>query len=128
MNDNTVSLNDPVSTCTIHRRSTAQNGLEQLTVPWDDFDVLFGGDTAWKLGPEARELVAKARCRGKAAHLGRVNSQRRLQYAAAIGCDSSDGTFLAFGPDQNLPCCCGGSGRRSLTPTANPSPIRSRAR
>ena len=26
----------------------AQNGAENLTLPWDDFDVLFlGGDTAW---------------------------------------------------------------------------------
>jgi hypothetical protein len=35
--------------------------------------------------------------------MGRVNSLRRLRYAADIGCDSVDGTYLAFGPDQNLP-------------------------
>jgi hypothetical protein len=40
---------------------------------------------------------------GKGTHMGRVNSNRRLQYAATIGCDSADGTYLAFGPDQNLP-------------------------
>lgn len=82
----------------------AQNGLEHLTVPWTDFDVLFiGGDTAWKLGAEARLLVAEAKRRGKHVHMGRVNSRRRIQYAAAIGCDTVDGTFVAFGPDQNLP-------------------------
>lgn len=82
----------------------AQNGLENLPVPWNDFDVLFiGGDTEWKLGPHARRLVAEAKARGKWVHMGRVNSERRLQYAAAIGCDSADGTFIAFGPDQNLP-------------------------
>lgn len=82
----------------------AQNGLEALPVPWDDFDVLFiGGDTTWKLGRHARALVAEARRRGKPVHMGRVNSERRLRYAQAIGCDSADGTFLAFGPDQNLP-------------------------
>jgi hypothetical protein len=82
----------------------AQNGLEDLTVPWDDFDVLFvGGDTEWKLGPAARALVAEAKARGKWVHMGRVNSLRRLRYAAAIGCDSADGTYLAFGPDVNLP-------------------------
>jgi hypothetical protein len=82
----------------------AQNGLEDLTVPWDDFDALFiGGDTGWKLGPHARHLVGEARGRGKWVHMGRVNSLRRLRYAAAIGCDSADGTFLSFGPDRNLP-------------------------
>lgn len=82
----------------------AQNGLEDLVVPWDDFDALFiGGDTAWKLGPAARGLVGEARRRDKWVHMGRVNSLRRLRYAAAIGCDSADGTYLAFGPDTNLP-------------------------
>jgi hypothetical protein len=28
---------------------------------------------------------------------------RRLRYATSIGCHSADGTFLAFGPDRNLP-------------------------
>lgn len=35
--------------------------------------------------------------------MGRVNSERRYRYALAIGCDSADGTYLTFGPDQNLP-------------------------
>lgn len=82
----------------------AQNGLEDLEVPWDEFDVLFiGGDTEWKLGPHARALIAEAKRRGKWVHMGRVNSQRRMQYADAIGCDSADGTYIAFGPDLNLP-------------------------
>lgn len=82
----------------------AQNGAEDLPVPWDEFDVLFiGGDTDWKLGDAARGLVAQAKARGKAVHMGRVNSERRLRYAQMIGCDSADGTYLAFGPDTNLP-------------------------
>jgi len=82
----------------------AQDGLESLVVPWDDFDVLFiGGTTEWKLGPWARELVRQAKDRGKWVHMGRVNSERRYRYANAIGCDSADGTFLVFGPDKNLP-------------------------
>lgn len=80
-----------------------QDGLEHLTVPWHDFDVFFiGGTTEWKLGPAARQLVAEARSRGKRVHMGRVNSFMRWSYADAIGCDSVDGTFLAFGPDINL--------------------------
>jgi hypothetical protein len=82
----------------------AQDGLEDMEVPWDAFDCLFiGGSTAWKLGPGARRLVEQAKRRGKWVHMGRVNSRKRYQYAATIGCDSADGTFIAFGPDQNLP-------------------------
>ena len=82
----------------------AQDGLEDLPVPWDDFDALFvGGSTDWKLGPAARGLVAEARHRGKWVHFGRVNSLKRLRYADAIGCDSADGTYLTFGPAVNLP-------------------------
>src|SRR5215472_7315971 len=40
----------------------AQDGLEHMTIPWAEFDVLFiGGTTAWKLSPAARELVRQAR-------------------------------------------------------------------
>lgn len=82
----------------------AQDGLEQLTIPWPDIDCLFiGGTTAWKLGAEARTLAGEARRRGKWIHLGRVNSARRYRYAEHIGCHSADGTFLTFGPDTNLP-------------------------
>jgi len=82
----------------------AQDGLEDLDVPWTWFDVLFlGGSTTWKLGPAARVLTAEAKARRKRVHMGRVNSLRRLRYAAAIGCDSADGTYLTFGPDLNLP-------------------------
>lgn len=82
----------------------AQNGAEHMTLPFDEFDVLFlGGDTDWKLGPHARRLTAEARTCGKHVHMGRVNSLKRLRYADAIGCHSADGTFLAFGPDKNLP-------------------------
>lgn len=82
----------------------AQNGLEDLYVPWDDFDCLFiGGDTGWKLGPHARALTAQAHHHGKTVHMGRVNGWGRLRYARQIGCDSVDGTYLAFGPDKNLP-------------------------
>lgn len=81
-----------------------QNGAETTGLPWDEFDVLFiGGDTEWKLGRHARALTAEAKLRGKHVHMGRVNSAKRLRYAHHIGCDSADGTYLAFGPDVNLP-------------------------
>ncbi len=82
----------------------AQNGLEDMAVPWDEFDCLFlGGGTEWKLGPAAEKLTATAIEHGKRVHMGRVNSFIRLKYAASIGCDTADGTFLAYGPRKNLP-------------------------
>ncbi|WP_220188435.1 hypothetical protein [Streptomyces phytophilus] len=89
----------------------AQNGCDTLGVPWDDLDVLFlgggpvdgPGSPEWKTGPAARRLALEALGRGKAVHMGRVNSHRRLAYARWIGCATADGTYLAFGPDRNLP-------------------------
>lgn len=112
----------------------AQNGLEDLVVPWDDFDALFiGGDDAWKLGPAARGLVREAKAHGKHVHMGRVNSLKRLRYAQAIGCDSVDGTYLVFGPDKNLPKLLGWLravhqptqrvGRQSRRPPADHPPL-----
>jgi hypothetical protein len=78
--------------------------LDGPTISWDEFDCLFiGGSTEWKLGTQARALVAEAKRRGKWVHGGRCNSQRRFEYFRAIGCDSVDGTYLTFGPDTNLP-------------------------
>jgi hypothetical protein len=109
----------------------AQNGLTIQDTPWEDLDALFLGGSAeclpcgyirpatdhdtkrcpfchrrlveWKLSQAARELTAEARQRGKWVHMGRVNSAKRLRYAAGIGCDSADGTYLTNGPDKNLP-------------------------
>jgi hypothetical protein len=81
-----------------------QNGQENLPVPWDDIDVVFiGGDTDWKLSHHAAHLAYQAKERGKWVHMGRVNSRKRLQRAAVMGCDSADGTFLKFAPTTNLP-------------------------
>jgi hypothetical protein len=81
-----------------------QDGATVSTVPWDEIGAVFvGGSTDWKLGPEAAAIVAEANRQGVWAHMGRVNSLRRLRYAAWIGCDSADGTYLVFGPDINLP-------------------------
>lgn len=79
----------------------AQDGLEALPVPWDDFDCLFvGGTTKWKLSEAAYQLVADARRYGKWTHMGRVNSWQRFRTAAAAGYDSADGTVLRFDPNR----------------------------
>ena len=82
----------------------AQDGCDQLGLPWADFEVLFlAGSTDWKIGPVAERLSREARARGKTVHMGRVNSRQRLRTAEWFGCDTADGTYLAFGPDTNLP-------------------------
>ena len=82
----------------------AQNGLEDLDIPWDVFDCLFmGGTTEWKLSEVAYGLAYEAEMQGKWVHQGRANSWKRLKAAAVSGYDSADGTYLVFGPDVNLP-------------------------
>lgn len=77
-----------------------QDGMEHMTLPWDDMDWLFiGGSTDWKLGrPGAAALIRQAQERGKSVHVGRVNSARRFRRFATLGCDTADGTHIAFLP------------------------------
>jgi hypothetical protein len=80
-----------------------QDGAMTETVPWGEFECLFiGGSTEFKLSAEARAIAEEARTKGAWVHMGRVNSAARCRLAAAY-CDSVDGTYLAFGPDVNLP-------------------------
>jgi hypothetical protein len=75
----------------------AQNGIEKIQIPWDDFDCLFiGGDTTFKLSEQSQDLALEAKFRGKWLHMGRVNSYKRLKLANEWGCDSADGTYLRF--------------------------------
>lgn len=81
-----------------------QDGATPETVPWDEVDAVFiGGSTGWKTSHAAELCCREARRRGKWVHMGRVNTLRRLEAAKQMGCDSVDGTFLAFGPNVNLP-------------------------
>lgn len=78
----------------------AQNGIQNITVPWDEFDCLFvGGDDYFKMSETTYALVREARSRGKWCHAGRVNSESRFMAAAMGGYDSADGTHIAFEPD-----------------------------
>lgn len=81
----------------------AQDGLDELEIPWSEFDVLFlGGTDEFKLGSICAEITTEAVERGKRVHCGRVNSYKRLSYARRIGCSSADGTFITYAPDHNL--------------------------
>lgn len=81
----------------------AQDGLQDLPVPWDRIDAVFlGGSTTWKLGSDARAIAAEAKARGLWVHMGRCNSRARLQYAHRIGCDSVDGSGFSRWPERHL--------------------------
>jgi len=101
----------------------AQDGCENGLIPWDDFDVLFLAGSAgpgtpnWKIGPIAEALSREARERGKRVHMGRVNSLVRLRIAETFGCDTADGTYLAYGPDINLTRLLGFMGTVGREPT-----------
>jgi hypothetical protein len=82
-----------------------QEGLQLSDLDWDSLDTVFiGGDKVeFKWSPVVRSAVAEAKQRGKWVHMGKVNTRGRLRIAFDMGCDSVDGTFLAFGPRLNTP-------------------------
>ena len=81
-----------------------QDGATFSELPIIEMDALFiGGSTDFKLSNECKQIVKDCKNEGKWVHMGRVNSQRRMQIAYEWGCDSVDGTYLAFAPDANTP-------------------------
>ncbi|HEY1292855.1 MAG TPA: hypothetical protein VGJ60_07250 [Chloroflexota bacterium] len=75
----------------------AQNGMERWRIPWECYDWLFlGGTVDWKFSPGAAGMVRQAKARGLRVHLGKCNSLKRLVWAKALGCDTADGTYVAF--------------------------------
>ncbi|KAF2774868.1 hypothetical protein [Streptomyces sp. OM5714] len=95
---------EPIRALGILAAFAAQDGSEHGLIPWDAIDVLFLADgTEGETSPAAHRLAVESRERRLAIHMGRVNSRRRLRIAQAFGCASCDGTYLAFGPDTNLP-------------------------
>jgi hypothetical protein len=82
-----------------------QPGMRPSEIPWDMVDYVFiGGDTAWKEDVNgAGRVVRYAQKLGKPVHVGRVNTQRRIEIMAGWNVDSIDGTKLTKGSDANLP-------------------------
>jgi hypothetical protein len=81
----------------------AQDGFEEIDIPWSHFDAIFiGGTTSWKLSPVVRIIIKNAKDHQKWVHMGRVNSWKRFQLAHHMGCDSADGTHVAYAPDRNI--------------------------
>lgn len=81
----------------------AQDGCTVRTVPWDAGAIFIGGSTRYKLGESAAEILAEAHWRGRWTHMGRVNTGRRILYAAALGVDSVDGSSFSKWANTHLP-------------------------
>jgi len=80
----------------------AQDGLQNLPIPWDTLDAIFvGGTTEWKLSEAAATIMWNAHARGKWLHAGRVNSVTRLD-SFKVKPDSIDGTHWVYRPDIYL--------------------------
>jgi hypothetical protein len=74
----------------------AQDGQENLPIPWDLMAAIFiGGSTKWKLGHHAAAIIKAAKAMGKWVHAGRVNTPARFEYFEELGADSIDGTGLS---------------------------------
>jgi hypothetical protein len=81
-----------------------QDGITVENVPFDLVDSIFiGGTTKYKLGKDVRDICIIANQLNLWVHMGRVNSNKRLQYAIDIGCDSVDGSGYSMFPDKKIP-------------------------
>lgn len=74
----------------------AQDGQEDLDIPWAQIAAIFvGGTTKFKLSNHAGDIIKAARAIGKWVHVGRVNTPGRFEYFEELGADSIDGTGLS---------------------------------
>lgn len=82
----------------------AQDGCLPGSVPWDTAGAVFiGGTTRYKLGEAAAAIVGEGNRRNVWTHIGRVNTARRLLYAAALGVCSVDGSGFSRFSRTHLP-------------------------
>jgi hypothetical protein len=78
-----------------------QDGATWNEVP-EGVPLFIGGTTEFKLGYDCAALARCAKHEGRWVHMGRVNSAKRMAYAASIGCDSIDGTGWVRYKDRHL--------------------------
>ena len=82
-----------------------QDGIEDVgDVPWGSCAAIFlGGSDTFRRSELVRAICAHAGERGRWLHIGRVNSETGLRWAAGLGADSVDGTGWAVWRNTNLP-------------------------
>lgn len=82
-------------TNSIPRALVLQNGIERVTIPWDELAAVFvGGDDNFKTSPEAIRAARTAKMLGKWVHVGRVNTARRVFNWLGLA-DSIDGSGIS---------------------------------
>lgn len=75
----------------------AQDGLEDMPVPWTELAALFiGGGDPWKDSKASQDLVRTAKTLGVHVHVGRVNTPKRYELFADLGADTCDGSGVAM--------------------------------
>lgn len=75
----------------------AQDGQEDLDIPWDEMDAIFiGGRDPWKDSRASLDIVKTAKTLGVHVHVGRVNTARRFRLFADAGADTCDGSGVAM--------------------------------
>lgn len=74
----------------------AQDGVEDLDIPWAEFDALFlGGKDPWKDSEAACDIVRAAKALGHHVHIGRVNQPERFRRFEELGADTCDGSGIS---------------------------------
>jgi hypothetical protein len=74
----------------------AQNGLEDLDIPWSEMTAVFiGGDDNFKDSNAAYDIVKTAKILGRHVHVGRVNGAKRYMAYSNLGADTCDGSGVS---------------------------------
>ena len=75
----------------------AQDGIEDLEIPWDEIAAIFiGGKDPWKDSECAKDIVRTAKILRVPSHVGRVNTIKRYKVFAELGADTCDGSGVAM--------------------------------
>ena len=73
-----------------------QDGHEDRRIDWNSIRWLFiGGTNAFKDSSAAYDIVKTAKALGLPVHVGRVNTPKRYETYADLGCDTCDGSGVA---------------------------------
>ena len=79
-----------------NRALVLQDGIEHVSIPWDDIKAIFiGGTDAFKFSPIAVRAAKTAKMLGKWVHVGRVNPASRVRNWLDLA-DSLDGSGISM--------------------------------
>jgi len=75
----------------------AQDGIEDLDIPWWSMQAIFiGGGDPWKDSKAVADIVRTALILGKHVHVGRVNTIKRFRWFHDLGAHTCDGSGVAM--------------------------------